>query len=97
MGVYNPSMKMPQSCWDCFMNDICSKRAVSFSNEQASRPLCCPLVEVKSPHGDLIDRDELIKKARVIHSYDGDGFEFECMGVLDGALDDAPTALEAEG
>ena len=53
----------------------------------------CPLVEVKAPHGELIDRTELIKKAVVIYDHNN----YERLVVSDGALADAPTIIEAEG
>ena len=70
MGVYIPKKTMPQNCSFCpcarmnvSRNGIeCS--AVNFYAEnlmpQKGRMECCPLVEVP-PHGDLIDRDALIK------------------------------------
>lgn len=104
MGVYIEGLDMPTSCGECHDSGLWSVISYlckggcfdDYSGCCAIGQAGCPLVEVKAPHGDLIDRDVLIKKARVIHSYDGDGFEFECMGVLDGALDDAPTVIEAE-
>ena len=47
----------------------------------------CPLVEVKTPHGDLIDRDELFIPA-LSSSYDN-----EMVGDI---ISDAPTVVEAE-
>ena len=99
MGVLIKGMKMPKTCVDCDVGvSICDRvYDPHFTRYRSERHPDCPIVEVKEPHGDLIDRTALIKKARVIHSYDGDGFEFECMGVLDGTLVDAPTVIEAEG
>lgn len=105
MGVYIKGLDMPRCCRVCPFSHIweyddetsCILGGCWHARSSNKRHKDCPLVEVKEPHGDLIDRDELIRKARVIHSYDGDGFEFECMGVLDGTLVDAPTVIEAEG
>ena len=98
MGVYIPNMKMPAACVKCrFCTAFECFASGEYIKDHYKRNDDCPLVAVKEPHGDLIDRDALIKKARVIHSYDCDGFEFEYMGVLDGTLVDAPTVLEAEG
>ena len=47
MSILIRSMKMPESCGKCFVGD---------------RTICtdgCPLVEVKEPHGRLIDKDKL--------------------------------------
>lgn len=54
MGVYIAGMMMPKCCNNCDFNVICS-----YANGGAHRPKGCPLVEVKAPHGRLIDADAL--------------------------------------
>ena len=65
MGVYI-NMEMPTSCDDCRLNNGISCYAVPEYTEDGvvgrtdDRPDWCPLVPVP-PHGDLIDRDALMK------------------------------------
>lgn len=54
-----------------------------------SKPLNCPLVEVP-PHGDLIDRSELLKKERDFGDY-----EYTAFGVSTENIEDAPTIIQA--
>lgn len=60
-GVYIKGMEMPTSCYDCPVEcegDICGiDKGGCTWNE---RPPHCPLIPVPE-HGDLIDRDALIK------------------------------------
>lgn len=70
MGVYIPSLKMPQTCEDCVLESYCSlwvdaRRLCgeTFTDtksriEATIRHPDCPLIEVK-PHGRLIDADAL--------------------------------------
>lgn len=66
MGVYIPSLKMPQTCEDCVLESYCSlwveARRMSGPWEKGVEATIrhpdCPLVEVK-PHGRLIDADAL--------------------------------------
>ena len=63
MSIYIKGMDMPKDCGECFVGNrtICSKQ--------------CPLVEVKEPHGRLIDADVLIENienkffAKIIEEY----------------------------
>ena len=53
MSVLIKGMNMPKNCRECpFLHEtsICYE----FSD--------CPLVEVKSPHGSLIDADKMVKE-----------------------------------
>lgn len=96
MGVYNPLIDMPVSCADCVTrgeSNCYLHNNMLYPNVLKHRHKDCPLVEVKAPHGELIDRTELIKKAVVIYDHNN----FERLVVSDGALADAPTIIEAEG
>ena len=56
MSVLIKGMEMPSKCGECFLRvGECKQRIY-----MEKRPPHCPLVEVP-PHGDLIDRDALIK------------------------------------
>ena len=55
MGVYNPQMKMPIGCHRCGYYDLCKVSNKIIGRYNAERCPDCPLVEVKTPHGRLID------------------------------------------
>ena len=51
MGVYIKGMEMPERCGQCFLRvGNCKQRTY-----MERRPKDCPLVEIKEPHGRLID------------------------------------------
>ena len=61
-------MDMPKSCADCFFRQAAPNSLDVYfcyadkNNRYAvhdKRPLFCPLVEVPTPHGDLIDKEQL--------------------------------------
>ena len=59
------NMKMPKNCTECPLETdygTCGYYLPTKDNESdyQKRPAFCPLIEVP-PHGDLIDRDALIK------------------------------------
>ena len=108
MSVYIPGMEMPKSCRDCgieqegfwcgalegYQNTRC------FTNERRED---CPLFPVP-PHGDLIDRDALMKMCGMATDcYDcPNGEHGWCKRSQDAAniceaIEDAPTIIPAEG
>ena len=69
MSVFIPGMEMPKNCGGCHFrrgcydgtSDCClnpGEYIDSIAFEQ-HRPEWCPLVEIKTPHGRLIDADAL--------------------------------------
>ena len=64
MSVLIRGMQIQDNCKECRMRtdyDFCSampKEFCGYTND-IRRPEWCPLVEVKTPHGDLIDRNVL--------------------------------------
>ena len=58
------------------------------------RPDWCPLVEVKTPHGRLIDADEL--KKEFPHDTDWE-YPVNTNGYFCESIDDMPTVIDAEG
>lgn len=97
MGIYIPGMKMPKNCCKC---DLCDgeygrefyekawcrvSKSVHVSPKR--RPKNCPLVEVKEPHGRLIDRNAIYASNYI------DDIDFYTKE----DLDDAPAVIEAEG
>lgn len=70
MGVYVIGMEMPENCLECPClreDDIDGMTArqcnVTFRTRigRDARPDDCPLVEVATPHGRLIDEDDLFE------------------------------------
>lgn len=100
MGVYNPKATMPRSCFDCGCNDgfTCEYLETDcyiadYAQTERIHP-DCPLVEVKAPHGRLIDADALEKVIgrHPLNWEYGQGVE-DCFD----DLINAPTIIEAEG
>lgn len=114
MGVYNLSMKMPENCYLCGYS-VCGcvtsnmilqcgvAEPMDFMEAQEHRHKDCPLVEVKAPHGRLIDADAL--RARMYHeAFETDSdmqkWESGCWiryKMFEQIEEAAPTVLETEG
>ena len=70
MGVYIEGLDMPTSCGECHDSGLWSGisylcKGGCFDDYSACCAIGqagCPLVEVKIPHGGLIDRDEVIEE-----------------------------------
>ena len=71
MGVYIKDMKMPKCCDECSIRAMAlswcnvAKHSTSHSNtgkplDQSKRPQWCPLVEIKEPHGRLLDETRVL-------------------------------------
>ena len=96
MGVYIKGMEMPTSCYFCEMYEAdmywCSaaKRDIDSFDDYDNRSSFCPLVPVPK-HGDLIDRDELMKHKG--NCYDADGHLLYAVGT--GSIMCAPTIIPA--
>lgn len=84
MGVYNPNAIIPNNCAVC--NEECKYRNIT-AHKRHKR---CPLIEVKTPHGRLIDADKLTDK-----SFESDVFLSDL--ILETEVYLAPTVIEAEG
>lgn len=62
MSIFIKEMKMPDNCDVCPFNyDLmeCMAASHKIRLNYETRPKECPLVEVKEPHGRLIDADKL--------------------------------------
>ena len=111
MGVYIKGMEMPKSCHKCFIKQgscpaIRKRIQVLPKNNHILVPYNyryddCPLVEVL-PHGDLIDRDELMKTLEITEECEKckSHVGVHCtrvyfVGACE-AICDAPTIIEAE-
>ena len=72
MGIYIKGMEMPKNCHDCEMSALvdvsdglaygCQALKEMIFNDRERLP-DCPLIELP-PHGDLIDRNELLADVR---------------------------------
>ena len=115
MSVLIRGMQMPEECRKCPMMDYGTMTGETYCKvngkalaesfrpiEFDGRPEWCPLVEIKTPHGDLIDRDVLSLRGQLktikeceVQIYGGAswGFTGKCIA----AIDEAPTIIEAEG
>ena len=109
MSVFIKGMEMPYSCLDCdFCSGIAIPDNSYFCDcpvihgglnitqaiEDDVRHPDCPLVEVKTPHGRLIDADELKKE----YPHDADWeYPVNTNGYVSESIDNALTMIEAEG
>ena len=103
MSILIKGMRMPENCIKCPMQfggmcyvmpaDVDESRVAPTVEEavKQGKPEWCPLVEVKEPHGRLIDGDALQCKVDDI----GLGY-YEVLGVTEDTIDSAPTIIEAE-
>ena len=117
MSVIVKGMEMPSDCCECRLMDYdlytgktwCFPADAILAEDYNpigfdGRPDWCPLAEVKEPHGDLIDRDELNKCVLKWLPPDPCGREeleypFEtdiCVSLLQ-EIERQPTIIEAEG
>ena len=97
MGIYIKGMKMPEKCGSCDLFHVESPMHCTVVKGHKTvdapygmpRPDWCPLVEVPEQHGDLIDRDALLKKTinNPLHA----------PYIVAKDIRDMPTIIEAEG
>ena len=65
LGVYIKNFNIPECCYQCFDTGFayaigCYKWAdMKYKDRYEGRARGCPLVEVKTPHGDLVDHEAL--------------------------------------
>lgn len=103
MGIYLRNMEMPQKCGQCKLYHIeypmyCmaveGHRTVG-APYGMPRPNWCPLIEVKIPHGRLIDADELKSKFR--HGGGNSDEDSAWISTIRRFITQADTIIEAEG
>lgn len=98
MSVIVKGMEMPKNCAECRFWSVCE--CLSDFEDYVSvleavddgdlvRDSDCPLIEIPTPHSDLVDRDDLI--AEYDHQHKGPA------GGARRIMVDAPTVIEAEG
>jgi len=101
MSVIIKGMKMPKNCDNCDLIQFDDEGLEAhcplspyyrwYGTPPDYRPEGCPLVEVPTPHGDLVDRDDLIdeiNRATFVKRYD--------YNVAYNIVADAETIIEAE-
>lgn len=92
MSILIKGMKMPPNCLQCYCTDTEYGECVLDTEKRCpedygQRAEWCPLISVP-PHGDLIDRDELIERAWRLN--------LSTRELIETMLKTAPTILEAE-
>ena len=95
MGLYIPGVKIPAVCNECKVFEAVGCylfRNVRFLKE---RHPDCPLVEIPTPHGRLIDADDTIER---LYMCEIDGRPLHCTsyGEITDTVDSMPVVVEAE-
>ena len=97
MSLLINGVDVPRCCCDCFLYDSAGFCALDptreFEDYNHKRPDDCALVEIPTPHGDLIDRDDLL--AYFDRKSKGKTAE-EALKLLYTALKAYPTVIEKE-
>lgn len=97
MSLLINGLDMPKCCCDCSLYDSAGFCALDptrgFEDYNHKRPDDCTLVEIPTPHGDLIDRDDLL--AYFERKSKGKTAE-EALKLLYTALKAYPTVIEKE-
>ena len=101
MSVLIKGMEMPKNCKECMFADFedvdfdyvlyCTANKKYADLERYDHPMGwnCPLVEIPTPHSDLVDRDAMIAE-----------YDRQHKGPAGGArriMEQAKTVIEAEG
>lgn len=98
MSVLIMEMKIPAHCWQCGFKDSDDECMAMYAVDRSccgvmevwggsKRPDWCPLIELPD-HGDLIDRDEQIERARKLRLRTAD--------LITSILVTAPVVIQAE-
>lgn len=100
LSVLIKGMKMPRGCLECMFKDIgtygmtqCLLVAgwIEYAGDGYEIPEACPLVEIKTPHGRLIDEIKAYD-----HIAEQEGGNYVDMDMVDMGLQETPTVIEAE-
>lgn len=89
MGVYIKGLNAPKSCSMClfFYDDARLCMIMCSHVPSCEKPNCCPITEVKEPHGSLIDVDSLYESMSKWGAGVGDG-------ILADAIEDTPVVIQ---
>lgn len=101
MSVLIKGMQIPKTCLECIKSGFrtaihCAEWSeISAGLREHTRSLSCPLEEVPTPHGNLID-EEYLKEHIIACSTNGRPLHTMELSELLEAIDDVPTVIEAE-
>ena len=102
MSIIIKGMDMPTSCWGCEIFSSCPTGSLNECLKYVeSRNPNCPLIEIPTPHGRLIDEGLINKQLGVAEECEDCKFwngtcERGANRYICDILYDAPTILEAE-
>lgn len=105
MSLFIEGATMPETCWECIdkhhldhaakctIHNNLYHRLMNINDPilRQHRAEDCPLVNAAVPHGDLIDRDELLKECEMLDLETG----FDVQKVED-MVNEAPAIIGAE-
>lgn len=86
-------MEMPEYCYDCPLHNSEYGSCNILDRATIDPPRDCPLVEVK-PHGDLVDRDKLLKLDNITF-IDCGHWMADYEAVKTSVIENAPVVVEA--
>ena len=102
MSVLVKSMEMPENCILCPLNDTAgcgiTEKIMTTKEMRKGRASDCPLVEAPTPHGRLIDADDVLtqtQKGKCENSFEM-GKEYGWNKAIEYVGNFAPTVIEAE-
>lgn len=88
----------PQECVKCHYINLYNNCRLIWRSERIrtveEQYRRCPLIEIPTPHGRLIDADKL--KAQYVHGKGNDEIESAWISNIRRAITKAPTVIEAE-
>lgn len=95
MSVIVKGMEMPKNCWECSLSDIDDDygRCCLYSGIACltiGRQDNCPLIEIPTPHGRLVDLDKMVDEY-----WDGSSMRIGKTDIKD--IEEYDTVIEAEG
>ena len=96
MSVLIKGMKMPKSCSECGFECRAYCFLVDTVIESNDRPDWCPLVEVPTPHGRLVDCETLKDNLAVLFERNEILIDVWLVYAIDDLIDELPTIIEAE-
>lgn len=104
MSLIIKGLDMPKGCDECPLTDgiHCKARdkdikeyVLHFFEAYHEKPTDCPLVEIPTPHGRLVDADELQELYADIDDLDISNYDVK-VAVIRQNIKDMPTIIEAE-
>ena len=104
MSILIKGMKMPERCEGCLMYRhnaeydyaYCCISSVNVLGHGNARLNNCPLVEVPTPHGRLVDCETLKDDLAVLLERNANLIDDWLAYTLDDVIDETPTIIEAE-